>query len=155
MTDDADLSGLDHESARAYALGFLTSLKATERALAAAREEEGLWAGRASLAVSRGMADLAAAAEARASDARARVEALEAERAEISAKVDRIREKLRFLKTAERSVDADLLLAELQMVTGEAMDPEAAELAGLEDAARDVDADAALDELKKKMEGHS
>ncbi len=155
MKDDTDLSGLDYESARAYALDFLTSLKATEKALAAAREELGLWTGRAGLAASKGLADLEAAARAKAEEAQARIRDLESERAETAGKIARIREKLPMVKASERSVDADLLLAELQMATGEALDLKAAALSELDTTIKTGAADAALEELKRKLKGNS
>lgn len=153
--DDTNLSGLDYASARAYALEFMTALKTTERALADAREELKLWTGRIDLAASKGMVDLETAARGKAADIQEQIRELEAERAETAAKVVRIREKLPVIKATEKSVDADLLLAELQMVTGEAMNPQAAELSKLDDEIKTGAADSALEELKRKMKGTS
>ena len=155
MTDDTDLSGLDYPSARAYALEFMTALKTTEKALEAARQEVRLWTDRAALAVSKGMADLETAARAKAGEAETKAASLEAEKADLARKIARIREKLPVLKASERSVDADLLLAELQMVTGEALNPESAALAELDKTLQAGAADAALDELKRKLKGES
>jgi hypothetical protein len=155
VTDDTDLSGLDYESARAYALEFLTSLKATDKALVQAREELAVWEGRAALAASKGLADLESAARAKADEARERIRTLEAERAETAAKVARIREKLPMVKATEKSVDADLLLAQLQMATGEALDPQAPALSELDATIKTGAADAALEELKRKLKGNS
>ncbi|HPG87216.1 MAG TPA: hypothetical protein PLQ29_11000, partial [Spirochaetales bacterium] len=47
---------------------------------------------------------------------------LEAERAELAAKVARIREKLPMAGASERSVDPDLLLAQLRMAAGQEPD---------------------------------
>lgn len=155
MTDDTDLSGLDYPSARAYALDFLTALKTTEKTLAAAREEVRLWTDRAALAASKGMADLEAAARAKAGEAEAKAAALEAEKADLTRKIARIREKLPVLKASERSVDTDLLLAQLQMVTGEALNPKTAAQAELDKTIQAGTADAALEELKRKLKGES
>ncbi len=155
MTDDTDLSGLDYPSARAYALEFMTALKTTEKALEAAREEVRLWTDRAALAASKGMADLESAARTKAGEAQAKAASLEAEKADLARKIVRIREKLPILKATERSVDADLLLAELQMATGEALNPESAALAELDETIRSGTADAALEELKRKLKGES
>lgn len=155
MTDDTDLSGLDYPSARAYALEFMTALKTTEKALEAARQEVRLWTDRAALAVSKGMADLETAARAKAGEAETKAASLEAEKTDLARKIARIREKLPILKATERSVDADLLLAELQMVTGEALNPESAALTELDKTLQAGAADAALEELKRKLKGES
>jgi len=155
VTDDTDLSGLDYPSARAYALEFMTALKTAEKALEAARQEVRLWTDRAALAVSKGMADLETAARAKAGEAEAKAASLEAEKADLARKITRIREKLPVLKASERSVDADLLLAELQMATGEALNPESAALAELDKTLQAGAADAALEELKRKLKGES
>ena len=52
-------------------------------------------------------------------------------------------------------MDADLLLAQLQMVTGEAMNPRSAALAELDKTIQAGTADAALEELKRKLKGTS
>lgn len=155
MTDDTDLSGLDYPSARAYALEFMTALKTAEKALEAAREEVRIWTDRAALAASKGMTDLESAARAKAEEAQAKAASLEAEKTDLARKIARIREKLPVLKAGERSVDADLLLAQLQMVTGEALNPGSAALADLDETVRAGTADAALEELKRKMKGES
>ncbi len=155
MTDDTDLSGLDYPSARAYALEFMTALKTAEKALEAARQEVRMWTDRAALAASKGMANLETAARAKAGEAEAKAASLEAEKADLARKIARIREKLPVLKASERSVDADLLLAQLQMVTGEALNPESATLAELDKTIRSGTADAALEELKRKLKGES
>lgn len=155
MTDDTDLSGLDYPSARAYALEFMTALKTTEKALEAARQEVRLWTDRAALAASKGMADLESAARTKAGESEAKIASLEAEKADLARKISRIREKLPVLKASERSVDADLLLAQLQMATGEALNPESAALAELDKTLQAGAADAALEELKRKLKGES
>ncbi len=40
---DTDLEGLDPQQATEYVLAFITTLKQTEKALAAAEEESNLW----------------------------------------------------------------------------------------------------------------
>lgn len=119
--DDTDIRGLSAADARAYALEFMTSLKTTESELAALGDELRLWSRRLELAAAKGAAELEAAARARVDELTARRTALEAERAELAAKVARIREQLPMAGASERSVDADLLLAQLQMETGEAL----------------------------------
>lgn len=119
--DDTDISGLSAADAQAYALEFMTTLKATERELVSIGEELGRWARRLELAAAKGAAELQAAARAKVDELEARRSELTAERADLAAKVERIKERLPMAAASERSVDADLLLAQLQMQTGEAL----------------------------------
>ena len=143
---DTDIEGLDPRQAGEYVLAFLTTLKQTEKALAAAEEEVGLWTRRVALAQSKGDESLAAQAQARLSDATAKKAQLAVEMDDLKAKVVVLKDKLTRLRmTGTRLVDADLLLAQLQMVTGPKDE--------LSQAMKKEEAGAALDELKKKMQG--
>ena len=143
---DTDLEGLGPREASEYVLAFITTLKQTEKALEAAQEDTNLWTRRVSLAQSTGDAGLAAQATARLSDATAKQAKLEGELADLKAKVSVLREKLvRIRVTGARLVDADLLLAQLEMVVGKKDE--------LAHTMKNEEANAALDELKKKMGG--
>ena len=145
---DTDIEGLDPKQAGEYVLAFLTTLKQTEKALVAAEEEEGLWTRRVALARSKGDEGLAAQAQSRLSDATAKREQLATELADLKAKVVVLKDKLTRLRMAgTRLVDADLLLAQLQMVTGPKDE--------LSQTMKKEEAGAALDDLKKKMQGPS
>jgi len=142
---DTDIEGMDPAQATEYVLAFLTTLKQTQKAAAEAAEETNLWTRRAALARSKGEEGLAAQAQARASDALAKQSGLEAELADLNAKVAVLKDKLVRLKmTGARLVNTDLLLAQLQMVVGEKD--------ALADAMKKEEANAALDELKKKQD---
>ena len=117
--DDTDLSGLDLAGARAYLVEFATSSKLARKALTALDEDLALWTTRVALAEGKGMAELAAAAKTKLSELEAKRAPLAAEIAETEDKVRRIREKLPLVAASERSIDADRLLAELQLMTGE------------------------------------
>jgi hypothetical protein len=119
--DDTDLRGLSAPEARAYVLEFITAMKATERAMAAVDQDLALWSKRVELAAAKGAAELEAAARAKLDELTARRSPLESERAELASKVARLKEQLPLAMASERSVDADLLLAQLQMATGEAL----------------------------------
>ncbi len=148
--DDMDLSGLGAEDAKAYVFEFVTTLKATEMELARIKTELDLWTKRVELAVSKGATELQAAAAAKVSEIMAKYTALEGERDSLRYKVSRLKEKLPMVAMSERSVDADLLLAEMQMATGEALGGiSAASDAGL----KALDADSELASLKRKMGG--
>lgn len=116
--DDTDLGGMGAADARAYALEFMTALKALDRQLASLGDELATWARRVELAAAKGAADLEAAARAKVDELAAMRSTLEAERSELAYKVSRIREKLPMAAAGERSVDADLLLSELRMAAG-------------------------------------
>ena len=143
---DTDIDGLDPVQASEYVLAFVTTLKQTEKALAEASEDTNLWTRRVALARSKGDEGLAAQAQARLSDATAKQSQLEADLADLRRKVVVLKDKLVRLKmTGGRLVDTDVLLAQLQMVVGEKDT--------LGDAMKHAEADAALDELKKKNTG--
>jgi hypothetical protein len=140
---DTDIEGLDPAQASEYVLAFITTLKQAERALAEASEETNTWTRRVTLARGKGDEALAAQAQARLSDVMARQSKLETELVDLKAKVVVLKEKLVRLKmTGGRLVDTDLLLAQLQVVVGEKD--------ALGDAMKNEEANAALDELKKK-----
>jgi phage shock protein A len=145
---DTDLEGLGPKEAAEYVLAFITTLKQTEKALEAAQEDTNVWTRRVSLAQAKGDAGLAAQATARLSDATAKQSKLEAELADLRAKVSVLKEKLTRIRMAGvKLVDADLLLAQLQMVTGKKDE--------LARTMKQEEAGAALDELKKKMQGQN
>lgn len=151
--DDTDIRGLSAEDARAYALEFMTALKTLERDLAIVGDEVALWVKRIELAAGKGAVELEAAAQAKLNELAAKKALLEGERAELSGKVARIREKLPLAGASERSVDADLLLAQLRMATGQDPDDRDAPDAGKLD--RDLSAlgaDDALAALKRKLD---
>ena len=140
---DTDIEGLNPAQASEYVLAFITTLKQTEKAVAAAQEDANLWTRRVTLARSHCEEALAAQAQARLSDATAKQSKLETELADLKAKVAVLKDKLTRLRmTGAKLVDADLLLAQLQMVVGKKDE--------LGEAMKDEEAKAALDELKKK-----
>ena len=145
---DTDLEGLGPKEAAEYVLAFITTLKQTEKALETAQEDTNVWTRRVGLAQGKGDAGLAAQATARLSDAVAKQSTLEAELADLRSKVSVLKEKLTRIRMAGvKLVDADLLLAQLQMAAGKRDD--------LAHTMKQEEAGAALDELKKKMQGQN
>ncbi len=141
---DTDLEGLGPKEAGEYVLAFVTTMKQTERDLARAEEEVATWTKRVALAESRGDAPLAEQAKARLAEEQRKKGLREAELAELRMKVSILKEKLKKLRMMPaRSVDTDLLLAQLEMVTG----PKDT----LSLSLKDEEAKAKLEELKKKM----
>ncbi|MFH2114284.1 MAG: hypothetical protein ABIJ86_07245 [Spirochaetota bacterium] len=119
--DDTDLRGLSAAEARTYVLEFVTAMKSTERTITSVEQDLALWSKRVELAAAKKATELEAAARAKLDELTTRRLALESEHAELSAKVARLKEKLPLAMASERSVDTDLLLAQLQMATGEAL----------------------------------
>jgi chromosome segregation ATPase len=156
--DDTDLSGLDLDSAKEYIFGYAIDVKRLDKDIADAGVELERWKGRVALAEGKlaagdqSMATLVQAAQAKLGEEAGKVSALEAERAELRAKINRMREQLPTIKASERSIDPDRLLAELQLMTGELLGGTATE-AGFTKLEADAKADAELDALKRRASG--
>ncbi len=143
---DTDIEGLGPKEAAEYTLAFITTMKQTERELAKVSEEMATWTRRVTLARDRGEASLAEQAQAKIPPLEARRATLEGEVQELRVKAGVLKEKLgRLRMKLARSVDTDMLLAQLQMLAG----PKDA----VAEAFQKEEAQARLDELKKKMEG--
>lgn len=141
---DTDLEGLGPKEATEYVLAFITTLKQTEKDLTRIDEEMGIWTKRVALAESRGEAALAAQAKVRREEIQARKAARLAELSELRRKVSTLKDKLTRLRMMPtRSVDTDLLLAQLEMVAGK-KDELSVQL-------KEEEAKLNLDELKKRM----
>jgi phage shock protein A len=159
MIDDKEFLSLDLEGAKEYLIAWATTVKRYEQDIAAVDQDLATWKGRVDLASSQGRADLAEAAEGRCRELAEKRAGLEAERAGLAGDVVRLRERLPYLKARERSIDPDLLLAELQSMTGELLDPEAAQKAKVEGEFAKLEEgskiDDALAELKRKIGGQA
>lgn len=150
--DPADLSGMDPASAREYLHAHLTSLKLTQSKAAQADDEAASWDKRAALAAEKGMSELQAAAQREAETARGKAASLRQEAAVLEGQIQRMREQLPGLEATLRSVDPDLLLANLQMTTGEALDDGSAAAARATDGLiKEAKADQDLAALKAKL----
>jgi phage shock protein A len=141
---DTDIDFLDYEAARQYVVAFIAALKRTQKERAVSQEELAQWERRVKLAESRSEPILKRGAEERVRELRATTGRLLAEEAALRRKTDVLKEKLGRLKLrSSLSVDADALLAQLQMVAGE---PDS-----LANRLRDAEASQALEELKHKL----
>jgi hypothetical protein len=144
---DTDIDFMDYEAAREYVVSFLAALKRTQKERAIAEEELVQWERRVRLAESRSEPILKKGAEQRVQELRGRTARLLEEEASMRRKTDVLKEKLKRLQLrSSLSVDADALLAQLRMVTGE---PDT-----LADALRDAEASQALEELKRRLGGN-
>lgn len=143
---DTDIDGLEPKDAAEYVLAFATTLKRTEADLARVAEEIATWTRRVALAAGKGEATLAEQARAKLAEIEAKKAALEAELADLRPKVDVLKEKLQRLRGRfQRSVDPDLLLAELEMLGGKKD--------ALADRFKAEEAGAKVEDLKRKMAG--
>ncbi len=148
--EETDLRGLSQADAQAYMLEYITAMKTADREIGLLDADLGLWDKRIKLAAEKGEAALENGARAKHEELSARRAALQAERDTLAGKIMRMREQLPMLRAMERSVDTDLLLAQLQITTGEALGgPSPA----LEDGLASMSADDALAALKRKLSG--
>jgi phage shock protein A len=150
-----DMSGMNAAEAKEYILHHIITLKLTEREIREREEECAEWRDRAELARSRGDAGLAAGAEKRAEEARAKRSALEEERAVLAAGIARMRARIPAREAGERSVDPDLTEQELLSAAG--YHPGDGEAAARDRRFRDLEkeegAEEALRALKARMKG--
>lgn len=143
--DDTDISTMEPQAAREYVLAFIKSLKETQSQKERLTADLYLWRNRVSLAESHNRAELA-------EEARRKVEELRDEVAKLDAEEESLREKVVVLKTNLKalevqfsySVDAEMLLAELDMITGKPDE--------LAEEFEKMKAEAHLEALKKKLE---
>jgi hypothetical protein len=143
---DTDISGMEPEAAKEYVLAFITTLKTTQRQKQEALEEKKLWQERVRLAEQKQEALLAEKARGRVGEIQTKIDTLENEERELAPKVDVLKEQLLKLSRApQMSVDAENLLAQLQMLVGE---PDT-----LSQTFKDEAAKAELEKLKRKMQG--
>jgi phage shock protein A len=113
-----DLTGMDAAGAKEYILHHITALKLTEKQREDLDREWAKWQGRIELARSRGDTGLAAEAEGEAERVKARQGVLQAEAAELTGQIEKMRRQLPGLAARQRSVDPDLLEQELLMAAG-------------------------------------
>jgi predicted nuclease with TOPRIM domain len=143
---DTDIEGLDPKTATEYVLAFVSTMKRTETELARYAEEIATWTRRVGLATEKGDASLAEQARAKLAEIEGKKTALLSELTDLRLKVDILKDKLQRLRGRfQRSVDPDVLLAELEMLVGK-KDP-------LADRFKVEEAEAKVAELKKKMAG--
>lgn len=147
-----ELSRLDYDGAMNLLFAYTTDIKRADKEIEALRKEIALWTSRVSLAEGKGLTELAAGARAQLAQLDAKVAGILASRADMERDAGRIKEALPGIKAKERSIDPDLLQAELSMMTGEALDPEKAKLDRELDALSKADTSAdPLAALKRRM----
>lgn len=148
-----DLGGMDPAGAKEYILGFISTLKLTEKQVEELDAERCRWNTRIELAKSSGCADLAAEAEKELERITSRRRQLLAEIDGLQSQIAEMRRHLPLLAARERSVDPDVLEQELLMAAGY-LPGEEAKAQGerlFSDLEKTAAADAALLKLKAKM----
>ncbi len=150
--DIRELYGLDPERAQELLLAYSTDVKRYEKELATIAQDLVVWKRRVELATSKGMPELARAAEAKVAEIGDAYAKLEGEKAGLVADIARIREALPGIRARQRSVDPDLLLGEMQILAGGTPGEEPSEaereIAGLESGSK---VDDALSALKRRI----
>jgi hypothetical protein len=143
--DDFDITGLDAKAAREYVLAVVTTLRQTSAKRQELERDRALWSGRAKLAAEKGRSDLQAEAEVRLRDVEFQLNDIRAEEDVLTAGVRRLKSQLKVIEaTPQLSVDADQLLTELEILGGERDE--------LAEKLKEEEANAALEDLKKRME---
>ena len=154
------LDGLDAAGAKEYVLGYISTLKLTEKELERLKKEEAKWEGRVNLARANtgGRDDLLREAVEERERIGVRIKDLEKEALDLKVQIDNLKEQLALLPARERSVDPDLLQQELLILSGrmpgdekEVQRDRAFEKLEKDAANHGFDADAALEELKARM----
>ncbi len=147
-----ELSKLDEAGAMDLLLAYTTDIKRHDKDMETLEKDISLWKSRVSLAESKGLVELAAGARSQVVQVEAKKADILAARQELQADVIRIREALPSIKARRRSIDPDMLKAELDMLQG--LDPDSNEAAvdrefkNLEQKADPADP---LEALKRKM----
>jgi phage shock protein A len=152
-----DLGGMTPSAAKEYLAGFISTLKLTEKEIAALAAEWSKWNSRVERAAAQGRNDLALEAGAEAERIKSKQARLLAEACTLQSQVDHMRRQLPLLAARERSIDPDLLEQELLIAAGRMPGDAEKARAGrmLDGIEREAAADAALAELKAKMERKS
>jgi chromosome segregation ATPase len=145
-----DLRGMGVADAKEYIFHYITTLKLSEKKRGELTGEHEKWLSRVDLARSRGLEDLALEAQAEADKLGSELDALGAEIADLKARIQRMRDQLPGLAARERSVDPDLLEQELLIALGG--DPGDTGTAEFDRRFKALQADAALESLKAKLQ---
>lgn len=148
MDQNVNLTGMSPEEAKRYILAHITDSNLLKKRIEEMKADLDSWKARASLAASKGIADLAAAAEAQAARVAETLAPLLAEAEGLKRDIETMKEQLPGLAARERSIDPDQLLANLQMASGEMDDPDRPRL---EKSFKDAEADQSLAELKRSL----
>ncbi len=139
-----DLSNMDEKSAKEYVVALLTTLKQTTAKRKEVEKEVELWEGRVTLAEENERPDLRAQAAGLLEEKKDALSRLQSEEAAFKRELNSAESQLRMIQNQpEFTINADKLLAELEMVVGEVDETR--------DHFREFEAEQALEKLRKKM----
>ncbi len=148
--DDTNLHGMTPQDAQAYILEFATSKRLTEKECETVKADILAWQQKQQLARSLGREDLVAAVDQRIAELTAKQANLELEIQDLAGKIEAMKRQIPGLKARERSVDPDLLLAEMEMTLGKSIDDIQKEQE-IDGTLNSMSADEALKKLKDKL----
>ena len=148
--DLTNLAGMSAAAAKEYILGFITTLKLTEKEILSLEGEAAKWKDRAALARSRRAEDLLAAAEKEAKRTNAKLAGLREDERVLKDQIETMRRQLPGLAARERSVDPDLLEQELLCALGKTEEEVKTERA-FQKLEKENSGNEALEKLKAKM----
>ncbi|MEW5816227.1 MAG: hypothetical protein AB1798_12630 [Spirochaetota bacterium] len=145
MQEKIDISNMNPEAAREYVVALIATLKQTKAKRLELEKEFKLWDGRVKLAQEKNREDLAIQARAKADAVQSDLTHIQSEEADILRELGIAKEQLTMIKNRpEFTVDADLLLAQFQMILGD------------EDKSsekfKELEIDQTFDKLKKSMD---
>jgi chromosome segregation ATPase len=155
-----NLYGMAPEAAKEYIAAHVATKLLNEKKLAELEADLKKWTDRVVLARSRGVEDLAAAAEAEAARIGAERDRLAGETQELEGQIERMRRQLPGLEARRREIDPDLLEQELLIAAGRTPGDEVEEAAAeagrkLSDLEKRTAAEAELAALKARLAGEA
>jgi phage shock protein A len=140
-----DLTNMDKKSAREYVVALLTTIKQTKAKKKELIAEVNKWRERVKLAEEKGRTDLRAEALQMVEEKQNDLNRIQQEERELERELLSAKSQLRNIEhQPQLSVDAEQLLAQLEMVVGEKDETE--------ERFRDFQLDQALEELKRNMD---
>ena len=148
--DPCNLSGMSAAEAKEYILGFITTLKLTEKKILSLEEEAAKWKNRSDLARSKGMEELNLEADKESERINRKLLTLREEEKDLKNQIEVMRRQIPALAARERSIDPLLLEQELLMALGKT-EEEAKSDRAFRELERNNTAESALETLKAKM----
>ncbi len=117
---DIDFTNMDIESAKEFLVALMASIKQTTAKIMMLDTELTLWKGRVVLARNNNKSALEAQASVRVTDIEFEMDSLKTEKSELTGELERLKRHIQMIKNRpEFTVDADLLLAQMEMIVGE------------------------------------
>ncbi|MCL2473240.1 MAG: chromosome partitioning protein [Treponema sp.] len=152
--NETNLAGMNTAEAKEYILGFITTLKLTEKEIRSLEEEADKWENRKNLAASKNTDDLYKEAEAETEKINTKLAGLREEERSLKEGIAVMQRQLPGLNARERTIDPDLLDQELMMAAGLSEEEVKTDRAFVK-LEKETSAEAALEALKAKMNSDS